>query len=109
MSKKRNYTDKDKLQINGRHVELFEKSLDGIEHILFNMYALYIFGSQIEGFIGKTKFLPVTKDNRLEENKNTIYNKTGLVTFSGTNFKTIATDQTHYSLNEAIKRFVNGN
>ena len=34
MTKKRNYTDKEKLQINGRHVELFNKSLDGIEHIL---------------------------------------------------------------------------
>ena len=34
MTKKRNYTDKEKLQINGRHVELFNKSLDGIEFIL---------------------------------------------------------------------------
>ncbi len=32
---------------------------DGLEHILFNMYALYVFGSQMEGFIGKTKFLIV--------------------------------------------------
>lgn len=38
---------------------------------------------------------------------NVINNKTGLVTFSGTNFKTIATDETDYSLNEVIKRFVN--
>lgn len=36
---------------------------------------------------------------------NAIYQKTGLVTFSGTNFKTIATDETDYSLNEALKRF----
>lgn len=36
---------------------------------------------------------------------NAIYEKTGLVTFSGTNFKTIATDETDYSLNEAMKRF----
>ena len=36
---------------------------------------------------------------------NSIYQKTGLVTFSGTNFKTIATDETDYSLNEALKRF----
>lgn len=33
---------------------------------------------------------------------------TGLVTFSGTNFKTIATDETDYSYKEAIKRFVEG-
>ena len=39
---------------------------------------------------------------------NTIYRKTGLVTFSSTNFKTIATDETDYSLNEVIKRFVEG-
>ena len=32
---------------------------DGLEHILFNMYALYVFGSQIEGFLGKTKYLIV--------------------------------------------------
>jgi len=37
---------------------------------------------------------------------NVIYSKTGLVTFNGTNFKTIATDETEYSLNEALKRFV---
>ncbi len=40
---------------------------------------------------------------------NVITLKTGLVTFSGTNFKTIATDETDYSYKEAIKRFVNGN
>ena len=40
---------------------------------------------------------------------NAIYQKTGLVTFSSTNFKTIATDETNYSLNEVIKRFVQGN
>ena len=37
---------------------------------------------------------------------NMITEKTGLVTFSGTNFKTIATDDTDYSLNEVLKRFV---
>ena len=37
---------------------------------------------------------------------NMITEKTGLVTFSGTNFKTIATDETDYSLNEVLKRFV---
>ena len=37
---------------------------------------------------------------------NMITEKTGLVTFSGTNFKTIATDETDYSLKEIIKRFV---
>lgn len=37
---------------------------------------------------------------------NMITAKTGLVTFDGTNFKTIATDQTDYSYKEAIKRFV---
>lgn len=40
---------------------------------------------------------------------NIINAKTGLVTFSGTNFKTIATDETDYSYQEAIKRFVEGN
>lgn len=40
---------------------------------------------------------------------NIIYEKTGLVTFSGTNFKTIYTDQTSYSYNEVIKRLVYGN
>ena len=39
MSKKRNYTDKEKLQINGRHVELFNKSLNGIEFILDGVLA----------------------------------------------------------------------
>ena len=39
---------------------------------------------------------------------NMIYAKTGLVTFSGTNFKTIATDETDYSYKEAIKRLVEG-
>lgn len=39
---------------------------------------------------------------------NVITAKTGLVTFSGTNFKTIATDETGYSFREAIKRFVEG-
>ena len=39
---------------------------------------------------------------------NIIHEKTGLVTFSGTNFKTIATDETNYSYEEAIKRFIKG-
>lgn len=39
---------------------------------------------------------------------NMITAKTGLVTFNGTNFKTIATDEADYSLNEALKRFVDG-
>ncbi len=39
---------------------------------------------------------------------NMITEKTGLVTFNGTNFKTIATDETDYSLKEALKRFVDG-
>ena len=39
---------------------------------------------------------------------NIITAKTGLVTFSATNFKTIATDETDYSYKEAIKRFVEG-
>lgn len=39
---------------------------------------------------------------------NMIAEKTGLVTFSGTNFKTIATDETDYSYKEAKKRFVDG-
>ena len=38
---------------------------------------------------------------------NIINQKTGLVTFSGTNFKTIATDETNYSLGQALNRFVN--
>ena len=37
---------------------------------------------------------------------NIITAKTGIVTFSSTNFKTIATDETDFSFNEAIKRFV---
>ena len=39
---------------------------------------------------------------------NAIYQKTGLITYSSTNFKTIATDETDYSLNEALNRFVDG-
>ena len=38
---------------------------------------------------------------------NVITARSGLITFSGTNFKTIATDETDFSFNEAIKRFVN--
>ena len=40
---------------------------------------------------------------------NIITEKTGLITFSGTNFKTIATDETDFSLKEIIKIFVDGN
>ena len=40
---------------------------------------------------------------------NMITEKTGLITFSGTNFKTIATDETDYSLKDVLKRFVDGN
>ena len=36
---------------------------------------------------------------------NVIANKTGLVTFSATNFKTVATDETDYSYKQAIARF----
>ena len=39
---------------------------------------------------------------------NIITARTGLVTFSGTNFKTIATDETDYSYKEILKRFVEG-
>ena len=39
---------------------------------------------------------------------NIITARTCLVTFSGTNFKTIATDETDYSYKEALKRFVDG-
>ena len=39
---------------------------------------------------------------------NMITEKTELVTFSGTNFKTVATDETDYSLKEVLKRFVDG-
>ena len=40
---------------------------------------------------------------------NMITEKTGLITFSGTNLKTIATDETDFSLKEIIKIFVDGN
>ncbi len=39
---------------------------------------------------------------------NIITEKTGLVTFSGTNFKTIATDETDYSYQQAMNRFIEG-
>lgn len=39
---------------------------------------------------------------------NVIADKTGLVTFSGTNFKTIATDETNFSYKQALNRFVDG-
>lgn len=40
---------------------------------------------------------------------NIITQKTGLITYSSTNFKTIATDETDYSLKQVINRFVDGN
>lgn len=40
---------------------------------------------------------------------NMISEKTGLITYSGTNFKTIATDETDFSLREILKRLVEGN
>lgn len=40
---------------------------------------------------------------------NMITEKTGLITFSGTNFKTIATDETDFSYKQALNRFVDGN
>ncbi len=39
---------------------------------------------------------------------NIITEKTGLVTFSGTNFKTIATDETDFSYKQALSRFIDG-
>lgn len=39
---------------------------------------------------------------------NMIYQKTGLITFSSTNFKSIATDETDYSYQEVLKRFQEG-
>ena len=39
---------------------------------------------------------------------NIITQKTGLVTYSATNFKTIATDETDYSYKEVLKRFLDG-
>ena len=39
---------------------------------------------------------------------NIITEKTGLETFSGTNFKTIATDETDFSYKQALSRFVDG-
>jgi muramoyltetrapeptide carboxypeptidase len=38
---------------------------------------------------------------------NIITEKTGMITFNGTNFKTIATDETDFSFKEALNRFVN--
>lgn len=40
---------------------------------------------------------------------NVITDKTGLVTFSGTNFKTIATDETDFSYKQILNRFVSAN
>ena len=39
---------------------------------------------------------------------NIITAKTGLITFNGTNFKTVATDETDYSFQEVLKRFLEG-
>ena len=39
---------------------------------------------------------------------NIIAQKTGLITYSSTNFKTVATDETDYSLKQVLKRFVDG-
>lgn len=39
---------------------------------------------------------------------NVISEKTGLVTFSGTNFKTVSTDETDFSYKQIFKRFVDG-
>lgn len=39
---------------------------------------------------------------------NIITERTGIVTFSSTNFKTIATDATNFSFKEALKRYVDG-
>lgn len=39
---------------------------------------------------------------------NIITEKTGLITYNGTNFKTIATDETDYSLKQVLKRLVDG-
>ena len=39
---------------------------------------------------------------------NIITQKTGLITYSSTNFKTVATDETDYSLKQVLKRFVDG-
>lgn len=39
---------------------------------------------------------------------NIITENTGLVTFSGTNFKTIATDETDFSYKQALSRFIDG-
>ena len=39
---------------------------------------------------------------------NMITEKTGLITFSGTNFKTVATDETDYSYQQVMNRFVEG-
>lgn len=46
------------LVITGQYYRLFTSMFmhDDIFHIAFNMYALYILGSQAEGFFGKTKF-----------------------------------------------------
>lgn len=40
---------------------------------------------------------------------NMITEKTGMITYSGTNFKTVATDETDFSLKEVLERFANGN
>lgn len=40
---------------------------------------------------------------------NMIAERAGLITYNGTNFKTIATDETDFSLQEIVKRLVEGN
>ena len=40
---------------------------------------------------------------------NVVSDRTGLVTFWGTNFKTIATDETDFSINDTLARLMNGN
>lgn len=40
---------------------------------------------------------------------NVVCDRTGLITFWGTNFKTIATDETDFSINDTLSRLMNGN
>ena len=47
--------------LNGEYYRLFTGMFlhANIVHLLFNMYALYVIGSQLEGFLGKYKYLVV--------------------------------------------------